>query len=107
MGMSPGAVHRQPCHMQRQPDKAQRPFLISPSFFPCPKHSWPQPSCSLGIQLLIHKPRRQPVGDKRPNPGHTAAREVARSRVKPLNVAGTPPFGQAAPAPTGFVVTAG
>lgn len=94
MGLSPGAVHRQPCQMQRQPDKAQSPFLISPSFFPCPKHSWPQPSCSLGIQLLIHKPRR--VRDKRPNPGYTGAKEVAWSRMKALHVGETTPCGQAA-----------
>lgn len=95
-GLSPGAVHRQPCQMQRQPDTAQSSFLISPSFFPCPKHSWPQPSCSLGIQLLTRKPRRQLKRDKRPNPGYTAAREVAWSRVEPFNVGETTPCAQAA-----------
>lgn len=39
------------------PDTAQSLLLISPSFFPCPKHSWPRPSCSRGIQLLICKPK--------------------------------------------------
>lgn len=95
MGRSPGAIHRQPCQMQRQPDTAQSPFLISSSFFPCPKRSWSQPSCSLGIQLLIHKPRGQLVRQE-PNPGHTGAREAARSRIKPFNVGETTPCGQAA-----------
>lgn len=36
------------------------------------------------------------MGDKRPNLGHTGAREVAWSRVKPLNVGETTPRGQAA-----------
>lgn len=33
MGLSPGAVHCQPCQMQRQPDTAQSPFLISSLHF--------------------------------------------------------------------------
>lgn len=85
MGLSPGAIHHQPCQMQRQPDTAQSPFLISPSFFPCPKRSWSQPSCSLRIQLLIHRPRRQLMRDKRPNPGHTQEQErLLRAELKPL-----------------------
>lgn len=106
-GLSPGAVHRQPCQMQRQPDTAQSPFLISPSFFPCPQRSWSQPSCSLGIQLLIHKPKRRLTRVKRPNPGHTGAKEVAWSRVKPLHVGEATPQWPGSPAAAGFVVAAG
>lgn len=74
----------QPCQMHRQPDTAQSLSLISPSFFPCPKHSWPWPSCSLGIQLLICEPKKSSQGIRGPVLDTQEHRRMLGAELNPL-----------------------
>lgn len=86
---SPGSVpQHQLCQMQRQLGTVLSPALISPSFFPCPTHSWSQPSRSLGIMLFIHKSSREARGpildsQEQANPLGAVRPRVPLLRVSP------------------------
>lgn len=81
---SPGAVHGQPCQVHGQPDTARSLFLISPSLFPCPKHSWPRASRSPGIQLLICEARRSSQGTRGPALDTQEHRRMLGAELNPL-----------------------